>query len=400
MVTSIKDQEGTMNARLHEVERGRGEVTEESGNIILGDGHQQWGRCSDLRDDWIGKASGYAGVDARHMARGNEIDFSSRELLKLPLPLFYGPATAFSNVNVFPGNIAAPSSSITSHGDNTRSRACDIGTTFYSTIFPYASGTSCNVACNNASATTCNVIPVGADCDDSEEWFRNDNGHSVESQSGTRTANTVASRACQLGPVDVEDLAMYFDSPTDGCKSSSTGNRTIYSKRSRYGQVARIDQPREYRRNLDFRSLPSCDLAPSNLTSNHLRTCDMGPNILGYCDLEYDNLRLRDSSYDGPRFCDPRLCEEQPRELDRCDLGRHDPGLDNRFCNNCPELFNFCSEERWLQCSASDRCPLYDTSYAYGTPVLPPCMYENSNNDNDNWRYGYVENEQLLEDYL
>lgn len=399
MVTWVEDQEGTMNARLHEVERERGEVREE-GIIIFGDGHQQRGRCSDLCDNWTGKALGYA----RHIARGNEIDFPSCELLKPSLP-FYGPAITFNNVNVFSGNVAAPSSSITSHGDNTRSRACDIGTTFYSTMrFPYASGTSCNMACNNASATTCNITPVAADPE--ATWFRNDNGHLAESQSGTRTANTIASRTCQLGSVDVEDLAMYFDSPTDGCKPPSAGNRAIHSRRSRYGQAARIDQPREYRRNLDFRGLtPFCDLAPSNLASNHLRTCDMGPNILGHCDLEYGNLRPRDSSYDGPRFhgsrfCDPKLCEEQPREPDRRDLGRGDPELGNWFCNDCPELFNFCSEERWLQCPASDRCPLYDTSYAYGAPVLPPCMYENSNNDNDNWRYGYVENEQLLEDYL
>ncbi|XP_071573647.1 uncharacterized protein Sima [Temnothorax nylanderi] len=404
-----------MNARLHEMEEERrgGKAREEDGNIILGDGRQQRGRCSDLRD-WIGKASGYVGVDARHMARGNGIDFPSRELLKPP-PSSYGPAIAFSNVNVLPGNIAAPSSSLTSHaGDNTRSRACDIGTTSCSTMrFPYASGLSCNVACSNAPATscniasaTCNVASAGADCDDPVEtrWFRND-GHLADPQSGTRAANTAASRTCQLSPIDVEDLAMYFDPPTDGCKPPSAGNRAIYSRRSRYGQAARMDQPREYHRDLDFRDLPSCDLAP-----NHLRTCDMGPSTLGYCDLGYSDLRLRDSP-----FCDPRLsdsqfcdvnphaahpCEEQPREPGRYDLGQGDQGPGNWFCNNCPELFNFCSEDRWLQCPASDRCPLYDTSYAYGAPVLPPCMYDNGYNDNDNLHHGYVEDEQLLENYL
>lgn len=399
-----------MNARLHEMAVGR-EATEEDGNIILDNGRQQRGRCSDLRDDWIGKASCYTEVNARHMARGNEINFPSRELLKAslpPPPSSYGPAIAFSNVDVLPGNIAAPSSSITSHaGDNTRSRACDIGTTSCSTMrFPYALGTSCNVACSNAPATTCNVGPAGIDCDGPEAtWFRNDDGHLAEPQSGTRAANTAASRSCQLGPVDVEDLAMYFDPSTDGCKPPSAGSRAIYSRKPRYEQAARMDQPREYRRDMDFR-----DLAPSDL-----RTCDMGPGTLGYCDLGYGDLRLRDSGYDGPRFhgppCDPklisdprfcgmRLCEEQPCEPGRHNLGRGDPGPGNWFCNDCPELFNFCSEKRWLQCPASDRCPLYDTSYAYGTPVLPPCMYENGYNDNDNWHYGYVEDEQLLEDYL
>ncbi|XP_011696892.1 PREDICTED: uncharacterized protein LOC105455341 [Wasmannia auropunctata] len=413
-----------MNARLHEVAAGEGgggvETGEESGNIILGDGCQRRGRCTDLRDDWIGKASGYADVGVRHMARGNEIDFPSRELLRPPLPpplppSSYGPAIAFSNVDILPGIIAAPSSSITSHaGDNTRSRACDIGTTSCSTTrFPYAPG--CNVACSNAPATTCNVASAGADCNDPTTvatWYRNDDGHLAEPQQpGTRAANTAASRICQVGPIDVEDLAMYFDPPADGCKPPSAGNRAIHSRRSRYGQAARMDQPpREYRRDLDFRDLPSCDLAP-----NDLRTCDMGPSTMGYCDLGYGDPRLRDLGYDGPRFfsgprliSDPRfggvrLCEEQQQQQQpHHEPGRHnlgDPGPGNWYCNDCPELFNFCSEERWLQCPVSDRCPLYDTSYAYGAPVLPPCMYESGYNDNDNWHYGYVEDEQL-EDYL
>jgi len=396
-----------MNARLHEVvgERGGDEIREEDGNIILGDDCQQRGRCSDLHD-WIGKASCYAGVDARHMARGNEIDFPSREFLKPPLPPpSYDPTIAFNNLDVLSDNITALSSSVTSHtGDNTRSQACDIGSTSCSTMkFPYALGTNCNVVCNNAPSTTCNVVPAG---DGSEAmWFRNNDGHLADPQSGTCAANTAASRICQLGPIDVEDLAMYFDPPTDGCKPPLAGNRTIYSKKSRYGQVARTDQHQEYRRDLDFRDLPSCDLAPNNP-----RTCDIESSTLGYRDLGYGDLRLCDSGYDGSRFCDQRfsdpqfcgmrLCEEQPREPGRHNLERGNSGPGNWFCNDCPELFNFCSEERWLQCPASDRCPLYDTSYANGTPVLPPCMYENGCNDNNNWQYSYVEDEQLLENYL
>jgi len=381
-----------MNARLHEVaterKREEGETREEGGNIILGDGHQQRGRCSDLPDDWIDKVSDYTGVNAHHMARENEIDFPSRELLKPPLPpSSYGPAIAFNNV--LPDTIVVPSPSITSHvGDNARSRACDIETTSCSTMrFPYAPGATCNVACSNAPAT-CNVAPASADCDDPETtWFRNED-HLAEPQSGICTANTT-SKICQLGPIDVEDLAMYFDSPTDGCKPPSLGNRAIYSKKSRYGQVARMDQSQEHHRDLNFRDLPSCDL-----TSNNLQTCNMGPNTLGYCDMGNNDLRLRNSGYDGPpsfcdprlsdsRFCDMRLSEEQPRES-----GRHNLGLGDWFC----------SEERWLQCPASDRCPLYDISYAYDVPVLPPCMYENGYNDN--WHYDNAEDEQLLENYL
>ncbi|EGI63800.1 Hypoxia-inducible factor 1 alpha [Acromyrmex echinatior] len=389
-----------------EREKEEDETREEGGNIILGDGHQQRGRCSDLPDDWIGKVSGYTGVDAHHMARGSEIDFPSRELLKPPLPpSSYGPAITFNNV--LPDTIVVPSPSITSHvGDNARSRACDIETTSCSTMrFPYVPGAICNVTCSNAPAMTCNVTPASAD-DPETTWFRNE-GHLVEPQSGVCTANTM--KICQLGSIDVEDLAMYFDSPTDGCKPPSLGNRAIYSKKSRYGQVARMDQSQEHHRDdLNFRDLPSCDLTPSDLVPNNLQTCDMGPNTLGYCDLGNNDLRLRNSGYDGPPFCDPRLgdprfcgirlSEEQPREPGRHNLGRGDPGLGNWFCNDCPELFNFCSEERWLQCPASDRCPFYDTSYAYDVPVLPPCMYENGYNDN--WHYDNAEDEQLLENYL
>ncbi|XP_031366475.1 protein similar-like isoform X1 [Apis dorsata] len=74
---------------------------------------------------------------------------------------------------------------------------------------------------------------------------------------------------------------------------------------------------------------------------------------------------------------------------------RNDDWLDGRFCDTCPQQqFAFCTEERWLQCPASDRCPLYDDAiYPYGQniPVLPPCVYED---------LGYNGDEQILEDYL
>ncbi|XP_076380332.1 HIF-1 transcription factor component sima isoform X1 [Megalopta genalis] len=72
---------------------------------------------------------------------------------------------------------------------------------------------------------------------------------------------------------------------------------------------------------------------------------------------------------------------------------------DESFCNGCPQSFGFCSEEQWLQCPASDRCPIFGTSYSpYATDLLPPCAYEDFRNDC--WQYGCNEDEQLLEDYL
>ncbi|OAD54410.1 Hypoxia-inducible factor 1-alpha, partial [Eufriesea mexicana] len=72
--------------------------------------------------------------------------------------------------------------------------------------------------------------------------------------------------------------------------------------------------------------------------------------------------------------------------------------LEEQLCRDCPQSYTFCSEERWLQCPASDRCPLYDTTYSYGQNVLPPCAYEDLRNGY--LGYGYNEDEQLLEDYL
>ncbi|XP_076656925.1 uncharacterized protein LOC143361431 [Halictus rubicundus] len=73
--------------------------------------------------------------------------------------------------------------------------------------------------------------------------------------------------------------------------------------------------------------------------------------------------------------------------------------IDGGFCNGCPQSFGFCSEEQWLQCPASDRCPLFATTYSpYARDSLPPCVYEDFRNGF--WQYGCSEDEQLLEDYL
>lgn len=137
------------------------------------------------------------------------------------------------------------------------------------------------------------------------------------------------------------------------------------------------------------------------------------------CDTAFGGARFRHPRPCGPRFDgDPRACaitagpcvmqeiHESGRDNNpaRNNVGRGDLGPGDWLCYDCPELFNFCSEERWLQCPASDRCPLYDTtSYAYGASALPPCMYENLDTGyrvNDNWQYDYTKDEQLLEDYL
>lgn len=420
-----------MNVRLEEMTVGRGETGKEGEGTILDDSHQQRGHCSDLRDDWIGKASGYAYFDECHMMRRNQMESS-----RLPSVPSYGPALEFGNTeDILLCNVAAPSSTVTSHiGDNTRSRACDIETTSCtSTRFSYAA--NCNVTCSNIASAS-----------DSGTTLYRDNGPQLE----TCAAN---SKNCQLKSVDVEDLAMYFDGP------SATSNRAIHSRRSRYGQVVRMDQPRQDRRDRLIGS--ECNLNSYHLRSSDLDShnpCDLGSNswcsdpvtgdprnsgsenqqypdvrfgdpqsyyletnisrfddprsnnsafnnLGGLCNSgyndprSYDVFRAYQLRFDDSRSCDLRLCEVH--ELGRDNLGQCDPGPGNWYCNNCPELFNFCSEKRWLQCPASDRCPLYDPSYAYGTPILPPCMYENLHagyNDNDNWHY--VEDDQLLEDYL
>lgn len=148
--------------------------------------------------------------------------------------------------------------------------------------------------------------------------------------------NVGAGKNCQLGPVDVEDLALYFEPEKSqtGCPSRSSIN-----------------------------------------SSNFRRAT-----------------RSIDNAY--PSTSDERLSQFPSNEFAHLPM-RNDDWLDGRFCDTCPQQqFAFCTEERWLQCPASDRCPLYDDAiYPYGqnTPVLPPCVYED---------LGYNGDEQILEDYL
>lgn len=149
-----------------------------------------------------------------------------------------------------------------------------------------------------------------------------------------------AGKSCQLGPVDVEDLALYFEPE---------------------------------------KSQPSCPSRPAyrpSINSSNFR-------------------RAARSIHDPyPSSSGEQLSEFAPNvpNLPMCDW------LDGQFCNTCTQhQFTFCTEERWLQCPASDRCPLYDDAvYPYGrNPVLPPCVYEDLGNEYP--RYG---DEQILEDYL
>lgn len=149
-------------------------------------------------------------------------------------------------------------------------------------------------------------------------------------------------RNCQLGPVDVEDLALYFEPE----KSQESFPRA-------YNRVSNFLQFRRARvKYSQYMEAPTIKQLPTFTQNN------------GSCGNESG--------------CDSLL--------------------DGRFCDGCPQPFTYCTEERWLQCPASDRCPLYNTAYPYEQNVLPPCAYENR--PGENWWQGYHEDEHLLEDYL
>lgn len=407
-----------MNVRLHEVAAGYGGKVEEKEGVLFFDSgcQQQQGRCTDSYYGWVDKALNYASFDERHVTSQKELDFSSRELQK---PVFCNSTTVSDKMaNVLPGNIASSFPIVTSHtDDNGRSRVFDTETTSRSTArvsFALGAG-NCNVACNVTSAL-CNVAQASANNSEAMSFCRDD-GQPVAAVSQIPETCPMIPKNCQLGPIDVEDLAMYFDSSTD--KPSSTSGRASHFKRPRYGGSKdqscqdRIVTP-EGNLNTTYNLRP-CDLASSdlrNLGYSDTRACQIEYNVL-----EFNNSRSRhDPSYhddprlyDSSRTCDlkfnyPRSCEFERREIRRDMVGdtleRNDPRPgSNWLCNNCPGLFEFCNEERWLQCPASDRCPLYDNNI-YDTPVLPPCMYENLHTGgNDSWHYGYPEDEQFL-DYL
>lgn len=443
------------------------------GGVILGDGHQQLGRCSDLPDDrWIGRvsssssSSGFDGtfVDERHVMAESEIDFVSRELSNLPLPLLHDATTTVpvDNVDVLPGNIAAPFPNVGSHvvGDDLagpRARGIEMAR------LSYASGNSSGdpLAQNNASVlcnvvapvTPCIVAPTSATtcCNDAQATLPCRSVSLLAPQLEACAANTAISRNCQLAAIDVEDLAMYFDSSSadSSSKPASTSSRAIHARKSKqglrtldcrdrfdarpcdqqaYGLPPRISLGPGDPRGLEL-EVPqfSSDLAAdgpriydcANLPAEHRETtsgpqsCDhlqFGNNLMGsigdprrgVCDSDFDASRA--SSRDLEPFRGGPAHESMGQKVG---LGQSydfvGPRNDWWYCNDCPELFNLCSEERWLQCPASDRCPLYDPTYnAQGVFVLPPCMYENlysSRDGNDNY-YDCTENEQLLENYL
>ncbi|KAH0947895.1 hypothetical protein HN011_010968 [Eciton burchellii] len=439
-----------MNARLCRPAAGGeggdgGETEGKEEGIIMEDGRQRPGRCSDRRgDNWIGNTqSVYALFDERHVTTQSEMDFMSRELSNLPPR---DATTVPSNVlGILPSNIAAPFSNVAPHmSDITGSRTRGIEISIPRSAIRSASGggynaaPACNIApvlCNdgptscNIASTPCNIAPASANCYDAQARLPR---NSLVPQLETCAANTTTSRNCQLGAVDVEDLAMYFDLSTDNSKSltSSRMIHAIHTRRSK--QAARMDQSRQERRerfdggsNYDRGSYsllypclePSdprpCDVRSedprfSDLAAGHPRAYPQNPlseGLLEYSgatsnlprDLEFSN----DPPFGDPRFCHSGFSDlQRPRDLagpsDSAQSCDSLPG--SWFCNSCPEFFNFCSEDRWLQCPASDRCPLYDTSHPYDALVLPPCMYENLQASGKD--HGYMEDEQLLEDYL
>lgn len=408
-----------MNARVYclEVEAGEEE----------GDGEGTEGQNVDVSRNHvlIDRMGHDANFAQRHVRRRDEINFPSRGSSPS-----CGPAIMLSNMDTLRDNICAAPSSIVTSCTGDRSRAYDIETSCTPTRYaPYAQDASCNVACNAVPATICNIASTTCNIASGDLMGTlpcNDNSHLI----GSRQSENTVPRSCQSGPIDVEDLAMYFDQMQSSCKPSSMPiNRATYSKRPKYGQSARVDQPRQEDDCpfLDFCNLRSCPA----LGSSDPRSCDLESNdpaavndldntgdltyrdlgdfvdprsyYLGFNVSKFDNSRrLHDSGYaDLPRFYDIPLAYDA--KLGRNDLGRSDnPKWSNDWLyNDCPELFNFCSEERWLRCPASDRCPLYDTSYAHGAPaVLPPCLYENLHTGYDNRHYDYADDEQLVADYL
>lgn len=418
----------TMNARLPETRGEEGgdkkEVGAEVGGGRGGDRRQQQGRCTDSHN-WIGKASGYADFEEqRHVTPRRQV--SSREQTNLPKSssssLLYGLPAARGSGDISPVNASAPSPSITSqlvrdNSETTRSR--DIETSRWMKL-PYntfPASCSSNMARSVAPAACNNVAPVME-----QTLFR---GQPLLETSSSTPPTWKNCPQLSMGPVDVEDLAMYFDSSaTDKPPSTGGGGRAISSRRSRYG-TTRVDSRQDCRDRLDVDNnlLSPYYTRPRYPEPGGLdfaafpRPCQVGdlpirgmghpggPSVASparLCVLPHPDFYNQRTTCD-LRLGEPRTCQLGSRELmGRGNLGHDDPG--DWFCgNNCPELFNFCSEQRWLQCPASDRCPLYDTSYDPGAPLLPPCTYENlhmDHNDNDYWHYGCAEDEQLLEDYL
>lgn len=392
----------------------------------------QQDQSADSRN-WIGRASGYADFDEpveRHATTAavrarsrHEIDVS---FTKTTSP--YDP-TASPAAGAIDDLVAASAFNVASHADEgSLARNIEATSRSRAALYP-AIGTNCS----DVAPASCSANGNRGTAEATSYRDAGDRSIMVtQLETPCATSMPISRNSCQLlGPVDVEDLAMYFDAPAIG--------RASHSRRSRYGPSAKGDQLRQDRRDC-FDARAECDLSfydpgaydprsgrapqPVVATADDLRFC--GPaksgDSLGYYELGLGDPRL--SRYpappDGLGACDsagtldPRLREPRPSDDGRfydprvrdsrpCEAGTVcQSGRDGWFCNDCPELFNFCSEERWLRCPASDHCPLYDTTY---TPVaiLPPCVHDESLRavaGNDNWHYGYAEDEQLLEDYL
>ncbi|KAG7204062.1 hypothetical protein KM043_001916 [Ampulex compressa] len=164
---------------------------------------------------------------------------------------------------------------------------------------------------------------------------------------GPNPRRRASSGSCQIGTVDVEDLALYFESEA---KAGASCART-------------------------FRPTDSCDAR---------------------------NSRCSRSKHD--RYARATSKEERYREDPWAFI---DAGTDGwlagrfgEFPHDRRQLFGFCTEERWLECPASDRCPLYEPAYAHDTNLLPPCVYENLGPGyNDNCVYACTEEDCFSENY-
>lgn len=173
------------------------------------------------------------------------------------------------------------------------------------------------------------------------------------------------SKPCKSGPVDVEDLVMCFQQENTVTQEPVTRiTRSIYSQRSFRGN--RINNSSSF-------SQDSCRSCSKYVEPNSMSDTQAPMNIIAPVETVSHTLS-----------CIPfeQSCVEQ--------FYKHP--------------FGFCTEEKWLECSVSDHCPLYDTnfSYVFTDNILPPCLYEDYfwKEYSDPWNYVSTEDERVMEDYL
>lgn len=183
--------------------------------------------------------------------------------------------------------------------------------------------------------------------------------------------NEIISKPCKLVPVDVEDLAMCFQ-PDNGISTHQPVPRVNNSTQ------------RSYRGNRTNQS---------SFLQDSCKSCTR------YVDSSVSTSRKVQPNIEATTVTATNTAEVQPISNPSCF-----PYEQNRVQQFSRDPFGFCTEEKWLECPASDRCPLYDTNltYTYATNVLPPCLYEYHfwEECDSSWNYISPEDERIMEDYL